>query len=265
MQLIRLSAGRLRRRQAFQPAGYAADMTAVGRKGLLCLEGLLRCLGGRGNLAALAPVAAACGRVVFHGEQDTAMLDIGGKDDLRTCTAVLLEAADKYIKLLGIVEPNLDEHGVVAGHRVALDNIAAVGDKGIEGSLLLRLHGQVDEGLDGIPDSGPRDLGLISGENTLLLKAFDTGADSRGGKGYLAGDNLHRRTRILLQDIDDATVNVIHFFTSSITFNLVLSAGRFLNAMMGTTDQTDRHDTDRAIDMMSIAPSGENVIRKMEI
>ena len=65
---------------------------------------------------------------LWFAHRQAAVLHRGGKHDLRAGTAKLLQMVDKGIQLLRGAKQHFNQHAVIAGHAVALHNIAAALD-----------------------------------------------------------------------------------------------------------------------------------------
>ena len=109
------------------------------------------------------------------------MFNGSGKDDLGMGAAKLLQMVDKLIEFLGGRKQDLDMHTVIAGYTVALNDLGALPDVGIKFRFALRVHVQIDEGLDHIPQFGCIDLRLIAGKNPGTFQPGDACRNGRAG------------------------------------------------------------------------------------
>ena len=124
--------------------------------------------------------------------------------------AELLQMVDELVQFLGGAEQYLDQHAVIPGNAVALHHVGAALDVRVELRLALGVHIQIDEGFDRVAGLGGVDLGLIAGKHPFALQPGDAGGNGRAGKEHPVGDLLQRRAGVLLQNVDDLAVDVIH-------------------------------------------------------
>ena len=96
--------------------------------------------------------------------------------------AELLQFADKAVQILRGRERHFNEHGIVAGHAVALKNVGNCGDKRVKLRFLRRLHIQMNVGENVMSQLERVKVERIGADNALFFQALDAdtaGEDSR--------------------------------------------------------------------------------------
>ena len=135
------------------------------------------------------------------------MFHRGREDDEGLGLSEVLEFIDEVIELFGGLESGLDEHGVIPGHAVALDDVVDGADVGIELLFLGRSDLEIDEGLDAIAELPVVDLGMIAADDAGALEFLNTIGHRRRREKDRCCDVLDGGARICAQKFQDFLVD----------------------------------------------------------
>lgn len=105
------------------------------------------------------------------------------EDDQCIRPAVLLELANKLIKLRGALEQYLQKHRIISGHTIALHNILTLLNIWIKLLLILRYHLKIDKRFDVISHHLRIDLRMKPFNISFIYQSLDP-ADTAGEDKY---------------------------------------------------------------------------------
>ena len=100
----------------------------------------------------------------------------------------LLQMVDELVQLLRGGKQHLDQHAVIAGHTVALHNVAAALDVGVKLRLALGIHVQIDERLDHVAQLRRVDLCLVAGDGAGAFQPGHAGRHGGAGQKHMVGN-----------------------------------------------------------------------------
>ena len=187
------------------------------------------------------------------------MLHRRGKDDLRARSAEAMKLIDELIQLLRRMEADLDKHGIIARHAVALHHVRAALNIGIKLRLLARLNLQIDERLDLVTHRRAGKLRLITQNIARRFQPLDARADRGRREKHLLGNHLERRARILLQNGQNLSIDIIHVLRPLYSVQIIKRISRSALFRKGFYQRNERFRMCRQILCFLRGPGGNRV------